>query len=387
MTNFADIDARLRQREAEGLYRRRRTVMSAQGRVLAVDGRELLNFCSNDYLGLANDARVRAAFKQGVDDWGVGSGASHLVCGHAAVHHELEEALAAFTGRQRALLFSSGYAANLGAVNALVGRGDHVLEDKLNHASLLDGGLLSGARFRRYRHRDPADLAGKLAASGDAGRKLVVSDGTFSMDGTTCDIAATAGVAAAHDAWFMVDEAHSLGVLGADGRGLVAGAAIGTAAVQVLIGTLGKAFGTQGGFVAGDTGLIETLIQHARTYIYSTALPPAVAAATLASLRIAQAEEWRRERLRELVARFRSGAAQLGLQLMDSATPIQPVVIGAEAGALAASAALEDRGILVTAIRPPTVPAGSSRLRITLTAAHDDADVDRLLTALGESLA
>ncbi|MBT8423186.1 MAG: 8-amino-7-oxononanoate synthase [Gammaproteobacteria bacterium] len=353
------------------------------GREIIVDGRPLLNFCSNDYLGLAGDERVGAALAAAARDWGAGAGASHLVCGHTRIHQQLEEALAEFTGRPKALLFSSGYAANVGTINALTGRGDFVLQDKLNHASLLDGGLLSGARFKRYRHRDVGDLESCLSAAGN-GRKLVVSDGTFSMDGTVCDVAATSAVTQRHDAWLMLDEAHSLGVSGPDGRGLASAPEFTTADVPVLIGTLGKAFGTQGGFVAGSEELIETLIQHARTYIYSTAIPTAIAAATLTSLELAQNEHWRRDRLQSLIARFRAGASQLGIDLADSHTPIQPVLLGDEQSALAASAALEDRGLLITAIRPPTVPAGTSRLRITLTAAHTDDDVDTLLDALGQ---
>lgn len=372
----------LKEREAAGLYRQRRVVGSAMGREIEVDGKTLLNFCSNDYLGLAADERVRAAFMRGVERWGAGSGASHLVCGHTAAHHELEEALADFTGRPRALLFASGYAANIGTINGLLRRGDSVFEDRLNHASLLDGGLLSGARFKRYRNRDTDDLDACLSEDTSPGRKLVVSDGTFSMDGTICDVAATAEVARKHAAWLMLDEAHSLGVLGNQGRGLADPASIAPEDVPVLIGTLGKAFGTQGGFVAGSDELIESLIQFARTYIYSTAMPAAIAVATLASLEIVRGEEWRRQHLRDLVAQFRDGARQLGLQLLDSATPIQPVVIGDEHSTLAMSAALEQDGLLITAIRPPTVPTGSSRLRVTLTAAHQPADIDRLLAAL-----
>jgi 8-amino-7-oxononanoate synthase len=383
VTNFSDIEEHLQQRETEGLYRRRRIIASAQGRELKVDGRKLLNFCSNDYLGLASDERIRKAFQKGAEQWGVGSGASHLICGHTTAHHELEEALADFTGRPRCLLFSSGYAANMGAINGLMGQGDHVFEDRLNHASLLDGGLISGARFKRYRHRDTTDLGTKLNDCADStGRKLIISDGTFSMDGTVCNLPALASAAKPHAAWLLIDEAHSLGVTGKQGRGLVDPEKYGTDDVQIVVGTLGKAFGTQGGFVAGSDALIETLIQQARTYIYSTALPAAVAVATLASLRIAMDEEWRRERLRELIKKFRAGAAQIGLELPDSQTPIQPVLLGDEKSALAMSAALEESGLLISAIRPPTVPKRTSRLRITLMATHTDEDLDRLLTAL-----
>jgi 8-amino-7-oxononanoate synthase len=385
---FDRIPAELQQREQQGLYRRRRVIQSPQGRELVVDGRKLLNFCSNDYLGLASDARVRQAFVAGVGAWGVGSGASHLICGHSQVHHELETALAEFCGRERSLLFATGYAANMGTVDALLGRGDQVFEDRLNHASLLDGARLSGARLQRYRHRDLDDLEARLRRhNGDTARRLVVTDGTFSMDGTVCDITATAATARAHGAWLMLDEAHSLGVLGHGGRGLLADAADAQADVQVLVGTLGKAFGTQGGFVAGTAELVELLIQTARTYIYSTALPAAVAAATLMSLQLAEREEWRREKLRELTQQFRAGARRLGLDLVDSHTPIQPLLLGSEQAALQLSARLESAGFMISAIRPPTVPAGTSRLRITLTANHTPSDVAALLQALDEARA
>jgi 8-amino-7-oxononanoate synthase len=380
---IADRLADLRRRN---MYRRRRVVDSAQGREIVVEGRRLLNFCSNDYLGLAADSRLAAALADASSRWGVGSGASHLVCGHTRAHHELEQALARFTGRPRALLFSSGYAANMGTIAALLGPGDRVLEDRLNHASLLDGGWISRAHFHWYRHRDMADLAGQLAAGETSGRALVVSDGTFSMDGDLCPLAALTASAKRHGAWVMLDDAHSLGVCGRGGRGLVDPEHYGTGDVQVLVGTLGKAFGTFGAFVAGDEDLVELLIQRARNYIYTTAIPAAVAEATLSSLAIVEAEEWRRERLRELVRRFRAGAGQLGVELLASETPIQPIVVGDPARAVAVSAALEEAGVLVTAIRPPTVPAGTSRLRITLTAAHEAQDVDRLLDALGAAL-
>lgn len=370
------------------MYRRRRLVAGPQGREILVDGRRLLNFCSNDYLGLAADPRVRDAFQEGAKRWGVGAGASHLVCGHTAAHHELELALAEFTRRPRALLFSSGYAANVGAISALLGAGDVVLEDRLNHASLLDGGRISGAEFAWYRHCDTPELAAELRSRrASGGHRLIVSDGTFSMDGDACPLRELAGVAREHGAWVMIDDAHGMGVYGPEGCGIVDPAQFGLDDVQVLVGTLGKAFGTAGAFVAASEELIELLIQRSRTYIYTTALPAAVAAATLASLQIACREEWRRERLRALVGRFRHGATQLGLHLLPSATPIQPLIVGEARTAVQLSAALEQRGLLVTAIRPPTVPVGTSRLRITFTAAHEDADVDRLLDVLDRARA
>ena len=366
------------------MYRRRRVVESPQSREVVVDGRPLLNFCSNDYLGLAGDPRVAAAFAAGAERWGTGSGASHLVCGHTAAHHELEEALAEFAGRPRALLFSSGYAANVGAINALLTVGDAVLEDRQNHASLLDGGWISRASFQWYAHRDVQDLDKRLGECGDARRKLVVSDGTFSMDGDACPLDEVVEVARRHSAWVMIDDAHGLGVHGRGGCGLVDPARYGTDDVPVLMGTLGKALGTFGAFVAGSEELVELLIQKARGYVFSTALPSAVAVATLASLRIAIDEEWRRERLAGLVARFRRGAEELGLELLASSSPIQPVIVGEPGRTVEWSGALEERGLMITAIRPPTVPEGTSRLRITLTAGHQEGDVDRLLAALAE---
>ena len=377
---MTDLSPALERRRDAGLYRARRVVEGPQGPRLTVDGHPVLAFCSNDYLGLAADSRVAAAFRRGIDTWGVGSGAAHLVTGHSAAHHALEAELAEFTGRPRALLFSTGYMANLGVIAALTGRGDTVFEDRLNHASLIDGGLLSGARFRRYAHGDAAALDREL---GDArGERLVVTDGVFSMDGDLAPLPELAIACRRHDAWLMVDDAHGLGVLGEAGRGSLAHFGLGAHDVPILMGTLGKALGTAGAFVAGSEDLIETLIQSARTYVYTTAMPPALAEATRASLRIARDEEWRREHLRALVSRFREGAAQLGLPLMPSTTPIQPVLAGTADRAVAWSRSLEAQGILVTAIRPPTVPEGGARLRVTFSALHEEVHVDRLLDAL-----
>lgn len=377
-----DLSARLAERHAAHLYRQRPLLETPQGPEVLVDGQRLLAFCSNDYLGLANHPEVIAAMQQGAAKWGVGGGASHLVIGHSTPHHELEEALAEFTGRPRALLFSTGYMANLAAVTALVGQGDTVLEDRINHASLLDAGLLSGARFSRYLHNDAASLASRLDKA--TGNTLVVTDGVFSMDGDLADLPALCAAAKAKNAWLLVDDAHGLGPLGATGGGIVEHFGLGVGDVQVLVGTLGKAFGTAGAFVAGSEGLIETLIQFARPYIYTTSQPPAVACATLKSLQLLRTESWRREHLNKLIARFRQGAAEIGLSLMDSATPIQPIMIGDSARAMRLSALLRERGLLVTAIRPPTVPAGSARLRVTLSAAHSEAQLERLLQMLAE---
>ncbi|MGN7749250.1 8-amino-7-oxononanoate synthase [Pseudomonas sp. 22515] len=377
-----DLAARLAERRAADLYRHRPLLESPQGSEVVVDGQRLLAFCSNDYLGLANHPEVIAAWQAGAERWGVGGGASHLVVGHSTPHHQVEEALAELTGRPRALLFSTGYMANLGAITALVGQGDTVLQDRLNHASLLDGGLLSGARFNRYLHNDPASLASRLDKA--VGNTLVVTDGVFSMDGDLANLPALADVARARGAWLMVDDAHGLGTLGTQGGGIVEHFGLGVDDVPVLIGTLGKACGTAGAFVAGSEALIEALVQFARPYIYTTSQPPALACATLKSLELLRRETWRREHLAALIRQFREGAQQMGLQLMDSPTPIQPIVIGDSAQALRLSRLLRERGLLVTAIRPPTVPAGSARLRVTLSAAHSEAQVQLLLNALAE---
>jgi len=363
---------------------RRRRVVEARTRGsprVRVEGRELLAFCSNDYLGLADHPDVIATLVAAAHEWGVGSGASHLVSGHCSEHHALEEELAAFVGRPRALLFSTGYMANLAVVATLLQRGDRVFEDRHNHASLLDAGLASGARFSRYPHADIAALRLRLAR--DAGsRAMVVTDGVFSMDGDVAPLRELANACREGGAWLFVDDAHGFGVLGPGGRGSAEAAGLDAQDVPLLMGTLGKACGTFGAFVAGSGDLVETLLQRARTYIYTTALPPAVAAAARASLRLLQEEPWRRSRVLDHVARFRREAMRLGLPLMDSSTPIQPLLLGTEAAALAASDTLLAAGIWVPAIRPPTVPAGTSRLRITFSAAHTDADVDRLLEAL-----
>jgi 8-amino-7-oxononanoate synthase len=373
--------------EAAGLTRRRRLVeASAGGARERVDGRDAVNFCSNDYLGLAREPRLAEAFARAARELGTGSGASHLVSGHHPAHHALEEVLADYTGRERALLFSTGYMANLGLACAVAGRGDTVLEDRLNHASLLDAGLLSGARFSRFPHADVPALARRLARS-TGGRRLVLTDGVFSMDGDIAPLPAMAATGARHGALLAVDDAHGLGVLGPSGGGTLEHFGLGAAEVPLLVGTLGKAFGSFGAFVAGGRDWIELLLQRARTYIYTTALPPAVAVATRAAVEMSRAEPWRRERLHALVRRFRERATAAGLPLTASSTPIQPLLLGEPAAAVAASEALLERGFLVAAIRPPTVPRGGSRLRVTLSAIHDEGDVDRLVDALAEVLA
>ncbi len=382
---YADLAERLAAREAAGLYRRRRVVDAATAPLVRVDGRELLAFCSNDYLGLANDPRVIAAFCEGARRYGVGSGASHLVCGHTPAHHALEEELARFTGRERALLFGSGYAANLGVAAALLARGDVALQDRLNHASLLDGALLGGARLQRFRHNDVEDLERRLARVQGERRVLVAVDGVFSMDGDEAPLAPLAAACTRHGALLYVDDAHGFGVLGERGAGSLEKHGVGAAEVPLLMATLGKALGVAGAFVAGSAQFIETLIQFARTYIYTTAMPPALACAVAESLRIVADEPWRRVHLQRLVERFRAGAAALGLSLLPSASAIQPLLVGAADDALRIADRLDAEGLLVPAIRPPTVPQGQARLRVTLNAAHSEAQVDRLLEALARA--
>lgn len=376
-----DLSQDLNQRREQNLYRATRLAQSPQGPVMCIDGIEYLTFCSNDYLGLANHPTLITAFQQAANEFGVGSGAAHLVNGHSYYHQALEEALAEFTGRDSALLFSTGYMANLGVITALLNKQDAVFEDKWNHASLLDAGLLSGARFQRYLHNDIANLNGRLQRT-DARRKLIVTDGVFSMDGDAADLTRLASTAKQNDAWLMVDDAHGLGVLGDTGAGICEAQGQTQEEVQVLMGTLGKGMGTAGAFVAGSKELIEYLTNFARPYIYTTAMPAAIAAATLASIEIVKEQSSRREHLQSLIHGFKTGAAQLGLNLMPSDTAIQPVLVGDAQLALRMSEQLREKGIMVTAIRPPTVPAGSARLRITLSASHTHEHVEQLLNAL-----
>lgn len=377
-----DFTAELEQRKQAGLYRTRRHISGPQQPVLTADGKRLLSFCSNDYLGLANHPSNIDALRNALPETGLGGAASHLVCGHHEAHHLLEERLSAFTGRSSALFFSTGYMANLGVISALAGRGDTVFSDRLNHASIIDGCILSRARVRRYAHGDVASLAAMLAETG--GHKLVVTDGVFSMDGDVAPLRELVAVCRRYDALLVVDDAHGFGVLGPGGRGSVAELGLSEEDVPVLVGTLGKAVGTSGAFVAGPAGLMDYLVQKARTYIYTTAMPPALALATCASLDLVEGGEGLRTHLQGLVERFRGQAVALGYRLMESRTPIQPIMIGDNRAALALSQALEERGLLVTAIRPPTVPAGEARLRVTFSAAHSHGDLDCLIRALAE---
>jgi len=368
--------------EAAGLRRVRRVLATPQGARVTADGRDYLAFCSNDYLGLASHPRLVAAAREGAARYGVGAGASHLILGHGAAHHALEDALAHFVQLPRALLFSTGYMANLGVVTALLGRGDAVFADKLNHASLNDAALLSRAAFRRYPHSDLAALE-RLLAGSTARRKLVVTDAVFSMDGDIAPVPELLALCERHDAWLLLDDAHGFGVLGADGRGVLSHFGIASPRV-VYMATLGKAAGVCGAFVAGDPDLIETLIQRARPYIYTTATPPLLAHALLTSLELIAGEAWRRARLTQLAALLRARLQPGRWRLLPSSTAIQPLVVGDNAAALQISAQLAARGLLVPAIRPPTVPAGTARLRISLSAAHGIDDAVRLTAVLNE---
>ncbi len=361
--------------------RRRPVVHTQDGIRVDIDGKKFIAFCSNDYLGLAHHPTVIAAFRAGAEHYGVGAGASHLISGHSEAHHALELELAEFVGAPRALLFSTGYMANLGIVGALSQRHSAIFEDRLNHASLVDAARVHGAKVKRYAHAN-ADALGAMLQAATAPSRLILSDGVFSMDGDLAPLPQLLRLADTYHAELVIDDAHGFGVLGEDGRGSLAHWGIAWRTPLIVMGTLGKAFGTFGAFVAGADDVIETLIQYARTYIYTTALPPALAQATRASLRLIRAEPWRRARLQEHIARFRTEAARLGLKLVDSPTPIQPLIFGDAARAVAASEHLQAHGIWVTAIRPPTVPQGSARLRVTFSSAHSDDDVAALLAAL-----
>lgn len=377
-----ELESALDSLEEDGLKRHQRTLEAPCGPLAVVDGRPLISFCSNDYLGLANDPVLVEAACAGASAWGVGSGASHLVSGHQSPHVALEARLAAFTGFPRALLFSTGYMANLGIVPALVGRGDAVFADKLNHASLLDAVQLSRAESQRYAHGDLAALE-RLLAKSSAKRKLILSDAVFSMDGDLAPLPGLLELAQRYDAWLVIDDAHGFGVLGDEGRGSLAHFGIGSAAQRLLyMGTLGKAAGASGAFVAASQTVIEWLLQRARTYIFTTGSSPLIACALAASLDLIESGDARRAHLRELTVQLRDGLADTRWQLLPSPTAIQPVLIGDNHEALRIANALYERGLWVPAIRPPTVPRGTARLRVSLSAAHSAAQVASLVAAL-----
>lgn len=381
-----DLKSQLEERKANHLYRSRRISESAQQTEMIIDGRKVISFCSNDYLGLANHPEVKKSFIKGVEQYGVGSGSAHLVNGHSKAHHQLEEQLAELTGYPRALLFSTGYMANLGLTQALVGKGDTVLEDRLNHASLIDGGLLSGARLMRYPHNDIAALDEKLNTR-NSGTKLVLSDGVFSMDGDIANVPSLVNRCKLHDACLMIDDAHGFGVLGETGKGINEHYNLADdQRPSIYMATLGKAIGTAGAFIASDNDVIETLIQQARTYIYTTAQPPAIAMATMQSLRLIHDESQHREKLQENINYFKRCITETGLNLSNSITAIQPVIIGDVEKTVQLSDLLFEQGLLVTAIRPPTVPDGTARLRITLSATHTSAQIDKLITCIAKQV-
>ena len=379
---FIQLQNELDERATLGLLRSRRTLSSPQSPHIIVDGKPYLAFCSNDYLGLANHPQLIAALQQGAQQWGVGAGAAHLVNGHFDPHHQLEQQLAAFVGKPAALLFSTGYMANLGAVQALVAKGDTVFADKLNHASLNDAMLLSRAEVKRYRHGDVAQLAGLLAQTG-SGRKLVITDAVFSMDGDIAPLRELLALCEQYDAWLYADDAHGFGVLGEQGRGSMAHFGIASERI-IYMATLGKAAGVSGAFIAAEQVVIDTLINHAHSYVYTTATPPALSVALSQSLQLIAQGAGLRTDLQKLITRLRNGLSDMPWRLMPSDTAIQPLLIGDNRQALKLSEGLRARGIWVAAIRPPTVPQGTARLRITLSAAHSAADVDQLIGALHE---
>ena len=375
------IAAARAERAAASRTRLRRVVSHRDGPRCVVDGHTVLNFCSNDYLGLSQHYTVVDAFQDAAAREGAGGVGSHLVCGHHALHEALERELADWIGAPRALLFGSGFLANLAVVQALLDDEDVCVQDRLNHASLIDAARLAGCKLRRYPHADAEGALRQLRAQPD-GAAMLATDGVFSMDGDLAPLRDLALVARVQKALLYVDDAHGIGVLGPDGRGSVAAARLGVNEVPLQLATLGKALGSYGAAVVGDAALIEHLVETARPYLYTTALPPAQAAATLAAVKLARKEHWRRERLVELAAQLRERTTALGFELLPSDTPIQPLLCGEDAHAVALAAALEAQGFWVAAIRPPTVPEGRARLRITLSALHTPADVDALVEAL-----
>jgi 8-amino-7-oxononanoate synthase len=380
--NFRDQMSELKE---QGLLRRRRLANTSCTPEMLIDGRPVLSFASNDYLGLAADPRLIAAATAGAHRWGLGAGASHFLGGHFEPHQQLEERLAAFVGADRALLFTTGYMANIGIVPALAGRGDAIFADKLNHASLIDAVGLSLAFNHRYPHLDLGVLEGQLSAN-RARQRLILTDTVFSMDGDIAPLPDLLALAERFDAWLVVDDAHGFGVLGPQGRGTAAHFGLKPSKRLIVMGTLGKAAGVAGAFVAGEASVIEWLTQKARTAIFTTAAPPMLSAALLESVDLIEAGDDRRSHLQLLIARLRAGLESVcdrtGWQLPPSSTPIQPLVIGGNPETLAVADALLERGIWAPAIRPPTVPAGQARLRISLSAAHSEAQVDELIAVL-----
>lgn len=384
-----ELRSELEKRKQQGLYRQHRILQSPQGAYTNINGKKVLSFCSNDYLGLANNEEIKQAFVSAAEQYGVGSGSAHLVNGHSQLHHECELMLAEFTGRDRALLFITGYMANLAVPSALLGRHDVMFQDKLNHASLIDAAKLSDARLVRYRHNDLDQLQRLIQQprAQNSSRRLIMSDGVFSMDGDKADVVGLSQVAASNHSHLMIDDAHGFGVLGPSGAGLCEELNLNQQQVPILMATLGKAIGVSGAFVAGSETLIETLIQKARPYIYTTASPPATAAAVMKSITLIQQQAWRREKLLQLIEYFKKQMISLDCDLMPSSTAIQPILIGDNHRCLKISEGLFERGFHVTAIRPPTVPEGTARLRVTLNTHHEAEHIDALIRALHSLLA
>ena len=379
---LAELQSGLDELAAQGLLRKRHALLSPQEPHIVVDGKEYLSFSSNDYLGLANHPELITALQQGAQQWGVGAGSAHLVSGHFEPHHQLEIALAAFVDKPGALLFSTGYMANLAVVQALAGKGDTVFADKLNHASLNNAMALSRAHIKRYRHGDMEQL-GQMLEQTSGGRKLVITDAVFSMDGDIAPLRELLELCEAHDAWLYVDDAHGFGVLGRQGRGSLAHFDIASKRI-IYMATLGKAAGVAGAFVCAEQVIIDTLINHAHSYVYTTAAPPALSVTTLHSLKLITQGDAMREHLHQIIAKLRKGLVDLPWKLLPSDTAIQPLLVGDSRLALKLSNGLRERGIWIAAIRPPTVPQGTARLRITLSAAHSEDDVEQLIGALHE---
>lgn len=382
-----DLSKNLAEKKQQHRYRTRRITQGPQQVEMIVDDKSITSFCSNDYLGLSNHSAIKQAMIDAINIYGTGSGAAHLVNGHSIAHHQLEEELAEFTGYPRALIFSTGYMANLGLCQALLEKNDHVFEDRLNHASLIDGGLISGARFQRYLHNDISNLEHKLnkirtSEKASSTETLVLTDGVFSMDGDIARVPALSSLCNKNGSWLMIDDAHGFGTLGKTGKGCLQHFDLGSKDVPIYMATFGKAMGTAGAFIAGSDDLIETIIQKARTYIYTTAMPSAIAEATRCSLKISQSEPQHLQNLNNNISYFKKCCIESALPVCDSQTAIQPLLIGSDEKAMQISQQLFDRGFLVTAIRPPTVPEGTSRLRITLSAKHTHQHIDQLIDVL-----